>query len=173
MNSLFINNILRFVLLFIFQVLIFKRLSMGWSGAYYFHALLYPLAIALLPSITPRVVQLLLAFALGLSVDAFYDSPGLHASAAVFTAYIRPYLFRYIAPYEGYKLGFVPLPSQLGLNWFARYIGLLFTAHLFFYFSVEAFTFVFITSILLKTVLSLLVSVPIALMLVLIFNPKE
>ena len=103
MNNWIFTNILRFVTLFIFQVFIFKRIAFNWEDFAFIHFVIYPLAILLLPIKTPRITVMLIAFIYGMGIDVFYDSPGIHASAAVFTAYVRGIVLKIIEPYEGYN----------------------------------------------------------------------
>ena len=172
-NNAIITNAARFLALLLLQGLVLKRISLGWDGILYFNVLLYPLFIMLLPFRTPRTAQLLLAFALGLLLDFFYDSPGVHASAGVFTAYIRPLVLRRIAPRDGYNINHSPTARRLGWTWFITYASIMLTAHLFFYFSVEAFTFVYLGMILLKTLFSFILSMVFILMVMGVFNPMD
>lgn len=173
MNRAFTPSIIRFIGLFLLQVLVLKQITPGWEGFYYVQIFMYPLFIMLLPFRTPRAAILLSAFAMGIFVDFFYDSPGLHASASVFIAYIRPAFIRWLEPRGGYNINQSPTKAYLGWPWFLRYATLMLAAHLFFYFSVESFTFVYIVEILLKTVLSFVASIVFILMAVAIFNPKD
>ena len=79
-------QMLRFGLYAGAHVLLISRLvlfDLGWCFLYLGFLLFLPLA-------TPIVVQLLLAFAMGLMMDVFYDTGGLHAAAAVLLGFLRP-----------------------------------------------------------------------------------
>lgn len=173
MTALIFSHIRRFLFLLILQVIVLRWISFGWEGARYFHVILYPLFIILLPLRTHRIAMLILAFLLGILVDIFYDSPGVHASAIVFIAYIRPYVLSFLKPVEGYNLSFSPTMKRFGLPWFFWYASIMMIAHLFFYFSMEAFTFAYIGSILLKTVLSYLISMGFVMFFMFIVNPED
>src|SRR5690606_24816872 len=108
----------------------------------------------LLPMRTPVPLMLLLGFSIGFFVDVMYDTWGLHASAAVFTAYVRSFVFKIFEPRGGYNINLSPTLDSLGPKWFFQYTSVMMFLHLFFYFSVEAFTFVYIVDILLKTIVS-------------------
>lgn len=84
--------IARFVLLVLLQVLVFNRFL--FQG--HFNPYVYILFIIYLPTAIPRWSTLLWAFGLGLSVDIFENSAGLHAAASVFLAYLRPLFFGYL-----------------------------------------------------------------------------
>jgi hypothetical protein len=127
----------------------------------------------LLPVQTGRMLLIILGFILGISIDIFYDSPGLHASASVFTAFIRPYILSAIEPRGGYKINSVPNRDQFGLNWFARYVSILLALHLFWYFTIEVFQISQIFQILLKTMSSFIASILFISLYIIIFNPKS
>lgn len=135
--------------------------------------IIYPLFILLLPINTTRSLVIITAFLLGLSVDIFYDSPGVHASACVFTSYLRAFVLKILAPVEGYKhMDGSPSVFNVGFIWFATYSSILVFLHLLFYFSVDAFTFVYFIEILLKTVVSFLFSIGLYILHQLIFRTK-
>ncbi|MCP3932234.1 MAG: hypothetical protein GY705_24445 [Bacteroidetes bacterium] len=173
MNNIVLKNSIRFIGLVLFQVLILKRIVVGAPGFNYIHILVYPLFILLLPLRTPKVLVILLAFILGLTIDIFYDSIGVHASAAVFTAFLRPYILNFLEPRSGYNVNFSPTKARMGTMWFFRYSAILMVGHLFFYFSMEAFTFVYIIDILGKTFFSFLFSMIMLFILQYLFNPEE
>lgn len=173
MNSKAIGPILlRLVVLALVQGLIFKSFSMSIGGFRHFHILIYPILIITMPFGTSRPLQLLLAFFLGLFVDIFYESPGIHAAASVFTAYVRPLVLNWFEPREGYNMNHIPTKDQYGIAWYARYAGTLMFLHLFFYFSVDAFTFYYIWDILLRTLSSFAISMAFVVMIAYIFKSK-
>ncbi len=163
----------RFILIVLLQGLIFHRFNLGGTQFNYIQILIYPLFIMLLPVQTGRILLIILGFLLGLSIDFFYDSPGLHASASVFTAFIRPFVLASIEPRGGYKINSVPNKNQFGVNWFARYVAILLLFHLLWYFTVEAFQISMVLQIILKTVSSFFASIIFVGVYVVIFNPKN
>lgn len=174
MNSDLIRNIWRFVLLVLLQGLVFKRISPDGSLFYYVSFIIFPLFIFLLPFRTPTVLLIFIGFLTGLSVDLlFYDSPGVHASACVFSAFIRPLVLQILEPKSGYNLNQSPVKRQLGMGWFLPYVSIMLFLHLFFYFSVEVFTFVYIGQILLKTILSFFFSLLFIIAYMYVFDPEE
>ncbi|MEL6635284.1 MAG: hypothetical protein AAFW73_11085 [Bacteroidota bacterium] len=173
MNSTLIAQALRFVFLVLLQVLVFKRLTLGGGNFNYVSVMVYPIFILLLPLRTPSALLIALSFLMGITVDLFYDSPGVHASAGVFMAWIRPGVLAILEPRGGYNLNQIPAKRYLGINWFARYAALLLFGHLFFYFSVEAFTFVYIVDIFLRTLSSFVVSMVFVLIYQFLFDPGE
>ncbi len=173
MSGLVITNGIRFVVLLLLQVLVFKQLSPGIESFNYIHVILYPVFIILLPLRTPQALVLLLSFALGLSIDMFYDSPGVHAAASVFTGYLRGIVLYQMEPRGGYNVNFSPTKARMGLKWFAAYAAWLMAGHLLFYFSMEAFNFTYFADTLLRTVFSLVVSMGFLFAVMFMFNPES
>ncbi len=172
MNNTISRNIVRFCLLILLQVAIFKQVSLAWEYGIYFHAMLYPVFLLILPFRYSKNTIILLGFVFGIVLDLFYSSPGVHASACVFTAFIRPTVLNLIKPQGEYDILHSPAISHYGFVWFASYSAVMLLAHLFFYFAVEAFTFVYIGQILLKTLGSFIVSYFLVILYQFIFNPK-
>lgn len=85
-----IKPIFQFVLLVLIQVLILDHvLFLGYINPY-----LYLFFIIFLPTNTNRVYTLILGFLLGLSVDLFNDTGGIHAASTLFIAYLRPVILK-------------------------------------------------------------------------------
>lgn len=173
MNNVFLAQGLRFIFLLLLQVLVFQQVSLAWDGFNYISVIVYPVFIILLPHRTPHVLLVFLGFLLGLSVDIFYDTRGVHASALVLTAYIRLFILKFFEPRGGYAQNQSPTKSQLGINTFAFYAGTLLVIHLFVYFSVQAFSFVYIGQILLRTIFSFFPSLIFIIIYQYIFDPKS
>ncbi len=91
MNSSFILNIFRFILLVCLQVLIFNNINL--LG--YLNPFVYVLFIILFPVNSNKSLLLLMSFLLGITLDAFSDTGGIHATACLIIAYLRPTFFRF------------------------------------------------------------------------------
>jgi hypothetical protein len=145
---------LRFILLVLLQTLIVKNIPLGA----YFVPMPYLLFILMLPFETMPMVVLLLSFATGLAVDAFYDTQGIHGSACVLMGFLRFYVLRIISPREGYEITEKPTVHYMGNTWFLSYsLPLLLIHHLFFFY-LEEFGFSDFFFTLLKTMGSTLAS---------------
>lgn len=173
MTSTIFRNIFRFIGFLLIQVLILQRITLGEGWLDYPPVLIYPLCIFLLPLRTPHALLVFLGFVIGISVDVFYGTYGLHAAASVFTAFLRPAVMRLIEPRGGYNINHSPTKYRYGSAWFIQYTGILLAAHLFFFFSVDAFTFVFIGKILLRTLTSFVLSMLFIILYIYSINPKE
>ena len=173
MNSLILANTYRFIGLALLQGLVLQSIGMDMDNFRYLYIIIYPLFIFLLPMRTPIPLIILLGFAIGLFVDALYGTWGIHSSASVFTAYIRSFVLKILEPRGGYNVNLSPTAEVLGFQWFSRYLAIMMLLHLFFYFSVEAFTFVYILDILLKTIVSFIASMVFLMIYQMLFRPKE
>lgn len=173
MNNTIVTNIIRFVGLVLLQGLVFKNIGVGWESFPYLHIVVFPLFILLLPLRTPRTLVIFLAFVIGISVDFLYDTLGVHASAAVFTGFARSLVLRMLEPRGAYNMAYSPTIARMGLGWFVQYVSILMFSHIFFYCSVEAFTFVYIADILIITIVSFLASMVFIMIFQLLFNPQE
>jgi len=158
MNLALLNNGIRFVILLLLQVIVFSQVRLGPLGPYYIDIIVFPLAYLLLPFRTPRELQFLLAFGIGLVVDLSMQSPGLHAGASVFTIAVRPIILRLLEPRGGYDKLHSPTLQRYKWPWFASFMSILSFVHILFYFSMEVFTPLFLGAILIKTLLSWFVS---------------
>lgn len=137
-------------MLILLQVLIIQNINL--SG--YIILLPYILAIIILPFETNRLIVLFASFLMGVCIDYFYNSSGLHASACTILGFSRYYVLKYVAPREGYDVGVKPIIDDMGLEWFIRYAGTLIIIHHLFLFYLEIFRFSDFFSTLLRVILS-------------------
>ena len=118
-------------------------------------------------------LAVLLGFGMGISIDIFYSSPGVHAGASVFTAWFRTVLLQMMEPRSGFAGNQIPSAHHFGMTWFLQFSAVVMAAHLLIYFSLDAFSFVFIGSILGKTVVAFALSMLFLLIYQQLFNPKN
>jgi hypothetical protein len=149
------RNIIRLIVLVLVQILVFNNIQI--SG--YLIPNFYILFILLLPFETPRWLLLVSAFTLGISVDLFTQTPGMHAAATVFMAFLRPWVLEMSSPRDGYESGTFPRLYYYGFQWFLRYTVILVLAHHFVLFYIEVFRFTEFFSTLLRVLLSSLFSI--------------
>jgi len=154
-----INSIIRFGLIFIvlmlLQVLLFNNIQ--FSG--YINPYVYIMFILLLPVETPAWILLLSSFAAGSIIDFFSGSPGMHASASVLTAFVRPYVLRIISPRDGYEANPELSMINYGFRWFFTYTLLIVLVHHTALFYLEVFRFADFFRTMLRVLLSSLFSI--------------
>lgn len=128
------QHIIRFFILVLLQVLFLNNVQI--SG--YLNPYVYILFVMLLPPKLPKAIVLVLAFLMGLTIDIFTDSFGMHTAATVFIAYIRPNILALVSVKGGEDLESISI-KQLKFGRFFTYSGLLCLIHHFTLFYIEAF----------------------------------
>jgi hypothetical protein len=137
MSKVLIQNFVRFVVLVLLQVFLLKNISLYNLSMPY----LYILFIMLLPLETPNLLLFSLAFLLGIIIDMFYDTPGLHAAASVILAFVRVLFVSVTVQRDGFDNEPEPTLGNRGFRWFFAYSATLILIHHFFLFSLEVFRF--------------------------------
>lgn len=136
-----IRNIIKygssFILLVLFQGLILNNIELGG----YVNPFLYVLFILALPFDTPDWLVLSLGFLIGIFIDSFMSTLGMHASATVFMAFMRVFVLRLFKPRDGFEFNATPNLQHMGLTWYLNYAAILIVLHHLFLFFVESFKF--------------------------------
>jgi len=157
MLRLFARNIVRFFVVVLIQVLVLDNINL--SG--YMNPLFYIVFILLMPFETPKWLILAGGFLLGLSVDLFSNTLGMHTAATVFMAFIRPMVLSIFAPRDGYETDNFPRIHYYGFNWFLSYTLVLTLLHHLLLFYIEVFHFHEFFSTLLRAISSTALTVSI------------
>lgn len=148
------RNIVRFLVVVLFQVLVMDNIMInGYMVPY-----VYLLFILLMPFETPRWVLLVSGFLLGLGVDLLENTPGMHTAATLIVAFARPYLLDLLAPRDGYEPDTFPRIHYYGFNWFLKYTVILVVLHHLALFYLEVFQLKDFLSTLLRVILSSILS---------------
>jgi len=151
MNRTLLPNIFRFIILVLLQGLILFNVNLfGGNSIPYF----YIFFILMLPLRSAPILVLVLSFIMGLAIDSFYNTPGMHASASVIIGFLRYYLIRTLAPRDSYDLLDRPTIYSMGLGWYLRYALILVVIHHSWLFILDSLGAFNLWSIIKKTVLS-------------------
>ncbi|WP_178983606.1 rod shape-determining protein MreD [Winogradskyella helgolandensis] len=164
MNSVAGKNIVRFVLLLLLQVVICNHIDfLGYVNPY-----IYIIFIFLFPIREDRLALLLVSFLLGMLVDMFSDSGGVHAAAAVSLAYARPILLKssFGMLYEHHSIKF----STTDIGSLITYISLGTVIHHFILFSLEIFNISNILLVLKKTLFSSIFTILLSVLIIILFS---
>ncbi len=153
-----IRYIIFAIIIVLFQVLVCKHVMLGGVADPYLDILIYPLLLFILPVNTPAAVVVLFGFLGGLGVDIFYNSPGVHASALVLTAFLRKLVLNALEPRTGYAVDESPLRVRPSNYWYYSYTAVLLFIHILVYNLVSFFSLAHVLDILIKTVLTFVVS---------------
>lgn len=143
-----------FIFLVLIQILVLNQLQIGG----FLNPYIYILFVLLLPLSSPQYVLLLSGFLMGITIDIFSNTPGLHAFATVFIAYVRPFIIRSISGRED-ELNDYPGLKQTKFSWFFYYSAIMVSLHHSILFFLEAFTFSYFFSTLYHVVLSSVFSI--------------
>lgn len=166
MNNVIYRNATRFVLLVLLQVSILNHINfLGYINPY-----VYILFIFLFPVKNSRSLFILISFFLGLTMDLFLDTGGIHAAACVSIAYIRPIVLKFcfgtVYEYQTIKFDNVDIPSKL------FYFAILTFIHHFILFSLEIFNISKIILLLQKTLFSSIFTIILCVLVTIIFSRK-
>lgn len=153
MSTQSLIKILGAIVLYLFlQVFVVRNLVFFDVG----FCFLYISVILFLPNTVPVSGILVIAFLVGLVIDIFSNTAGLHASASVLIAFLRSYILKILFPTRGLETELVISLEGLGTERFIRYIVIMtFTHHLYLFF-IEAGTIQFFLNTSLKVVSSVL-----------------
>lgn len=176
--NVYLRNILRFCVIVLLQVLILNKITLRWwsepSGFPVFIPYIYPLFLLLLPFEMPVWGLLLCGFVMGLTVDSFSNTAGMHACATVLIAYLRTNVLtallpRNLAEYSGMQ------PSTRNMGWmpFLVYSGFLIILHHLVFFSIELWNLSNVGHLLLKTVASAFTSILFVVVYLLLFTRQD
>ncbi len=134
---IFFRYIISFVLLISAQVVVLNNIQLsGFINPY-----VYILFILILPFNTPKWLTLIAGFLTGLTIDMFAHTPGMHASACVLMAFLRPYIQALLSGVRDYEADAQPMIQDMGLRWFFTYVSILTLSHHSLLFFVEVFHF--------------------------------
>ena len=126
-----------FVLLVLIQVLILNNIQ--FSG--FVNPYVYILFVLLLPFTIPGYLLLGLSFLLGLSIDIFNNTLGVHAGATLLLGFMRPGIANLISSRDIIEKGNTPNMKNLGFASFLKYTVIAVLIHHLFLFYAEAFSF--------------------------------
>lgn len=167
MNSALIINIIRFILLLAAQIVIFNNINLfGYINPYP-----YILFILIYPVNSNKSGLLIASFCLGLAVDLFSNSGGIHAAACLILAYVRPTFFKFAFGLS-YEYQTVKINDRLSPERFTFILISISTHHLIL-FLLEYFKFSFVLSALLRTILSAIFTLIVSILIIYIFKPNK
>lgn len=167
MNSALIGNIARFILLLTAQVLIFNRIDLfGFVNPFP-----YILFIILYPVNGNKSGLLAASFFLGILMDMFWNSGGVHATACVVLAYFRPAIFKFSFgqsyEYQTVKVNDVLTPERFSFMLISVIL------HHFILFFLEIFSLSSFWEILVRTVLSTIFTIITCIIIIYIIKPSK
>lgn len=167
MNSALLGNIARFILLLAAQILIFNRIDLfGFINPFP-----YVLFIILYPVNGNKSGLLAASFLLGLLMDMFWNSGGVHAAACLLLAYYRPTIFKFSFglsyEYQTVRINDILTPERFS------FLLIAIVLHHFVLFVLEVFKVSFLWDILVRTVLSTIFTIITCIIIIYIIKPNK
>ena len=158
---------LRFIVLLLVQVVLCNNINfLGFINPY-----IYIVFIFLFPIRDSRLILLLVSFLLGMLVDIFSDSGGVHAAASVVLAYSRPLFlklsFGMLYEHQSIKFSNTDIGSLFG------YVALGTLLHHFVLFSLEVFNIYDILLTLKKTLFSSIFTIILSILIIVLFSRNK
>jgi hypothetical protein len=147
-----VYRVIGFFFFLLLQVVLFRHVVLFHTA----FSFIYLLFLLTRPVESNPLTGMLVAFAMGLLVDLFYDSEGLHAMASVTLMYMRGFWLTRITPQGGYERNANPTIVANGVQWFLVYSVPLLFIHISVLFFVEAGGFTHFWFTLLKVMASVL-----------------
>lgn len=162
-----ILNALRFVLFLLLQVLIFNNILLfGFLNPYP-----YILFILLFPVNGNKYYLLLSSFLLGLLLDVFLNSGGVHTLASLLLAYARPVFFRF-----AFGINYEYQTIKIAEKFSPERLTFLFTTILYHHiimFSMEIFRWSLFFQILYRTLLSSFFTLILSAIIIYLIKPNK
>jgi len=122
-----LRNIIRFAMFVIVQVYVLDNLPPLHQ---FITPLIYFLFILWLPFNVTRFWLLIAGFIMGLTIDFYTMTPGMHAAACVLIAYIRPFLINVLTPKDTSDFNYrEPSPKAMGWAPYTVYVLVLSLFH--------------------------------------------
>jgi len=167
MTSLFLSNLLRFILLVLIQAVALNNVHVAGMATPY----IFPLFILLLPYSTPMWLLLITSFLTGLSIDFFSGSLGVHAASCTLLAFLRPVIINLVSA-KGAEGKQIPRIADFGLAAFSTYIVTALTVYHLTAFFIEIGTFFNPAYTLFKALLSALLAIVLVLVIEIMTAPS-
>ena len=167
MNSSLFFNLFRFIILLSLQVIVFNNINLfGFISPFP-----YILFIILYPVNGNKSGLLVASFLLGIILDMFSNSGGIHTTASLILAYFRPSIFKF-AFGVSYEYQTIKLNDTLTPERFSFLLVAVVLHHLVL-FIFEAFQFSLLWDILIRTLLSSIVTLIICIIIIYLIKPNK
>lgn len=164
-----VRNIIRFILFVFLQVYVLDKMPR-------LHQLITPyiyfLYILWLPFYIKRGWLLILGLMLGLAVDYYPITPGLHAAACVLVAYLRPFIINLFSPKDSEFSYNEPSPKAMGWNAYLLYALILTFFHNAYLLFLEWLSFGSFINFIMKVIITTAISMLMIIIAELIFPRK-
>ena len=143
----------RYILVMLLQVLLFDQLQF-WGVC---HPYIYILCLMMMPITLPHNVDMLIGAGVGLLMDVFCNSLGVHTAACIMLMFIRPYLIGAIVNDKDRLNEQISLRS-IGMEALIKYVVILVLVHHLMVFMLAAWSWSHFGFVLLETLVSSIIT---------------
>ena len=144
----------RYIVVMILQVLLFDQLQL--LGVC--HPYIYILCLLMMPITLSHSTDMIIGAVVGLIMDIFCNSLGVHTAACIFIMFIRPYLIGAIVNDKDRLNEQISLRA-LGMEALLRYVVILVVVHHLMVFLLAAWSWAHIGFVLAETIVSSLITI--------------
>jgi len=144
----------RYVLVMALQVLLFDQLQL-WGAC---HPYVYIMCLLMMPITLPHSVDMIIGAIVGLIMDIFCNSLGIHIASCILLMFIRPYLIGSIVNDKDRLNEQISLRA-IGMEAMLKYVVILVLVHHLAVFSLAAWSWHHIGFVLLETIVSSIVTI--------------
>jgi len=149
-----IKQIGRYILVMLLQVLLLDQLQL-WGAC---HPYLYILCLMMMPITLPHSVSMIIGAVVGLVMDIFCNSLGVHTAACILLMFIRPYLIGAIVNDKDRLNEQISLRA-IGMEALIKYVVIMVLIHHLTVFLLAAWSWAHIGFVLLETLVSSLITI--------------
>ena len=151
-----IKQIGRYIVVMLLQVLLLDQLQL-WGAC---HPYVYILCLLMMPITLPHSVSMVIGAAVGLVMDVFCNSLGVHTAACILLMFIRPYLIGVIVNDKDRLNEQISLRA-IGMEALIKYVVILVLIHHLTVFMLAAWSWQHFGFVLLETVVSSMITISI------------
>ena len=167
------NNVVKYGIGFVFLVLLQFGILSNINFLGYINPFFYIYLLIVLPFTTSRLNILFIGFFLGLSIDIFLNTPGLHTFPTVFIAFIRTLVIRKSITKSELELVKNPTIYNLGLSSFGVYATSMVFIHHFILYALESFRWSGFIDTFLGAIYSSIMTLVLVLLSQIVFGKRE
>ena len=149
-----IKQIGRYILVMLLQVLLLDQLQL-WGAC---HPYVYILCLLMMPITLPHSVSMIIGAVVGLVMDIFCNSLGVHTAACILLMFIRPYLIGAIVNDKDRLNEQISLRA-IGMEALIKYVVIMVLIHHLTVFLLAAWSWAHIGFVLLETLVSSLITI--------------
>ena len=166
-NNLYLQNVLRFLLLVLAQVLVFNRLN--FLG--FINPMIYILFLYWYPIKQRRSVFIIICFILGLTIDIFSDTLAFHTVACTTMAFSRSAIMRFVFgvnyEFQSFKLSNSTKAQQIA------FLTFLILGHHTIFFLLEIFSLSHLLLLLKKIVFTSAGTLILSILMIMLFSAEK